>query len=82
LLIEFAEIYLLLNHYARTSANGITRRDKFNYIIDQYETTPGYYNLVFNFHLFIYLFLGFITREYGEQVFNRLNKYNKLLFLF
>jgi len=56
---EFAEIYLMLNHYAGTSDDGVTRRDRFNYILDQYETTPG-----------------FITREYGEQVFNRLNKYN------
>jgi hypothetical protein len=58
--IEFAEIYLMLSHYAGTLPNGRTHRDRFNYILDQYDTTPG-----------------FITREYGEQVFNRLNKYNK-----
>jgi hypothetical protein len=41
LLIEFAELYLMLNHYAGTSANGVTRREKFNYILDQYDPTPG-----------------------------------------
>ena len=51
----------MLSHYAGTLPNGRTRRDRFNYILDQYDTTPG-----------------FITREYGEQVFNHLNKYNKL----
>jgi hypothetical protein len=31
----------MLNHYAGTSANGVTRRDRFNYLLDQYDFTPG-----------------------------------------
>lgn len=38
---EFAEIYLMLNHYAGTTPNGRTRTEKFNYILDQYDQTPG-----------------------------------------
>jgi hypothetical protein len=41
LFIEFAELYLMLSHYAGTSPNGLTRRDRFNYILDQYDVTPG-----------------------------------------
>jgi hypothetical protein len=50
----------MLSHYAGRSSTGGTRRDRFNYILDQYDTTPA-----------------FITRESGEQIYNRLNKYNK-----
>ncbi len=39
--LEFAEVYLMLNHYAGTSPNGVTRRDRFNYLLDQYDLTPG-----------------------------------------
>ncbi|CAF1023357.1 unnamed protein product [Rotaria sordida] len=39
---EFAEIYLMLNHYAGTTPDGLTRRDRFNYILDQYDTTPEF----------------------------------------
>ncbi|CAF4384400.1 unnamed protein product [Rotaria sp. Silwood2] len=56
---EFAEAYLMLTHYAGTSTNGVTFRDRFNYVLDQDNSTPG-----------------FITREQGERVFNRLNRYN------
>jgi len=57
---EFAELYLMLSHYGGILPNGVTRRDRFNYILDQYdEPSPV-----------------FITRERGEQIFNRLNKYN------
>ncbi|UJR18621.1 hypothetical protein I4U23_005529 [Adineta vaga] len=59
---EFAEIYLMLNHYGGTNPNGTTRKEKFNYILDQYDDpTPGY-----------------ISREHGQQVFNRLNNYQTL----
>ncbi|UJR16855.1 hypothetical protein I4U23_003753 [Adineta vaga] len=61
---EFAEAYLMLIHHVGITPNGITFRDRFNYVLDQDNTTSG-----------------FITREQGERVFNRLNKYNKLLFL-
>ncbi|CAF1051843.1 unnamed protein product [Rotaria sordida] len=56
---EFAEAYLMLTHYPSISINGVTFRDRFNYILDQDNSTPG-----------------FITREHGERVFNRLNRYN------
>ncbi len=39
--LEFAEVYLMLNHYAGTSTNGVTHRDRFNYLLDQYDFTPG-----------------------------------------
>jgi hypothetical protein len=39
-LIEFAEIYLMLSHYAGTSPSGVTVRDRANYILDQYDSTP------------------------------------------
>jgi len=38
---EFAEVYLMLSHYGGTAADGTTRRDRFNYILDQYDGTPG-----------------------------------------
>ncbi|UJR24491.1 hypothetical protein I4U23_005866 [Adineta vaga] len=58
---EFAELYLMLNHYSGKTSNGVTYREKFNYLLDQYDITPGY-----------------ITREHGQQVFHRLNQYNRL----
>ncbi|CAF1137247.1 unnamed protein product [Adineta ricciae] len=59
---EFAEVYLMLNHYAGTNPNGTTRKEKFNYILDQYDdTAPGY-----------------ITREHGQQILNRLNNFQNL----
>ncbi|CAF1261322.1 unnamed protein product [Adineta steineri] len=39
---EFAEIYLMLTHYGGTTADGIAHRDRFNYLIDQYDTTPEF----------------------------------------
>ncbi|CAF5006649.1 unnamed protein product, partial [Rotaria sp. Silwood1] len=59
---EFAEIYLMLNHYAGTSPDGSLRHDRFNYLLDIYDTEP----------------LDYITRERAQQVFNYLNKYNNL----
>ncbi|CAF3635401.1 unnamed protein product, partial [Rotaria sp. Silwood2] len=38
MLTEFAEIYLMLNHYAGTSPDGSLRRDRFNYLLDVYDT--------------------------------------------
>jgi hypothetical protein len=38
LLIEFAELYLMLSHFAGTTAAG---RQRFNYILDQYDTEPS-----------------------------------------
>ncbi|UJR34856.1 hypothetical protein I4U23_027635 [Adineta vaga] len=59
---EFAEVYLMLNHYGGTNPNGTTKKDKFNYILDQYDDpTPT-----------------FITRERGQQLINNLNKYQTL----
>ncbi|CAF4113047.1 unnamed protein product [Adineta steineri] len=57
---EFAEAYLMITHHPSMSTNGITLRDRFSYILDQDNSTPG-----------------FITREQGERIFHRLNKYNK-----
>ncbi|CAF2645211.1 unnamed protein product [Rotaria sp. Silwood2] len=57
---EFAEAYMMLTHYPGISTNGVTFRDRFNYILDQDNPTPN-----------------FITRKQGERVFNRLNRYNK-----
>jgi len=39
---EFAELYLMLSHYAGTLPNGVTRRDRFNYILDQYDPSPTF----------------------------------------
>ncbi|CAF1059703.1 unnamed protein product [Rotaria sp. Silwood1] len=52
---EFAEIYLMLNHYAGTLNDGSTRRDRFNYILDQYDTTPGYITREHGQQVFNYL---------------------------
>jgi Ca2+-binding EF-hand superfamily protein len=59
---EFAEAYLMLTHHASMPTNRATFHDRFNYILDQGNPTPG-----------------FITREHGEQAFNRLNRYNHWL---
>jgi hypothetical protein len=68
----------MLNHYSNTSADGVTHRDRFNYILDQYNPTPGDKTFFFfKLSFFLNVFTGFITRDQGEQVFNRLNKYNR-----
>ncbi|CAF4713619.1 unnamed protein product, partial [Rotaria sp. Silwood2] len=59
---EFAEIYLMLNHYAGTAEDGSLRRDHYNYLLDIYDTEP----------------LDYITRERAQQLFNYVNKYNNL----
>ncbi|CAF4863401.1 unnamed protein product, partial [Rotaria sp. Silwood2] len=37
---EFAEAYMMLTHYPGISTNGVTFRDRFNYILDQDNPTP------------------------------------------
>ncbi len=83
-LIEFAEAYLMLTHYPGASTNGVTFHDRLNYILDQDNPTPGKKNSFLFFSdllLFFYIFIGFITREHSERVFNRLNRYNQWGFL-
>lgn len=54
MLIEFAEIYLMLSHYAGTAADGVPRRDRFNYILDQYEPTSGEKHIVLSLSNLLY----------------------------
>jgi len=37
----------MLNHYAGTSPSGVTHRDRFNYLLDQYDFTPGKLILIY-----------------------------------
>jgi len=53
---EFVNAYLLINQYPGKGT--ITPRDRFNYVMDHNNPTPGY-----------------VTRDHGEQVFNRLHRY-------
>ncbi|CAF4441937.1 unnamed protein product, partial [Adineta steineri] len=39
---EFAEAYLMLTHHPDMSNDGITFRDRFNYLLDQDNSTPGF----------------------------------------
>ncbi|CAF1026698.1 unnamed protein product [Adineta steineri] len=39
---EFAEAYLMLTHHPDMSKDGITFRDRFNYLLDQDNSTPGF----------------------------------------
>jgi Ca2+-binding EF-hand superfamily protein len=55
---EFVNAYLLCSQYHMKTKSTTLPRDRFNYIMDHNNPTPGY-----------------ITREHGEQVFNRLNKF-------
>lgn len=36
----------MLNHYY-SSSNGVTGRQRFNYILDQYDTAPGLIIILF-----------------------------------
>ena len=73
----------MLNHYAGTDPNGTTRKEKFNYILDQYDdTAPGLSSFSLTFLIFVLLSFfskGYITREHGQQILNRLNNYQKYL---
>jgi len=57
---EFVNAYVLLHQGSRAGSTSttVTPRDRFNYILDHNNPTPGY-----------------VSREQGEQVFNRLNKF-------
>ncbi|CAF4976791.1 unnamed protein product [Rotaria sp. Silwood1] len=56
---DFVNAYLLLDNRPDTSTSGVSSRDRFNYIMDHNNPTPGY-----------------VSREHGEQLFNRLNLCN------
>jgi len=53
---EFVNAYLLINQNSTNTT--ITPRDRFSYVLDHNNPTPGY-----------------VTRDHGEQVFNRLNRF-------
>ena len=40
-LVEFAEAYLMLTHREGMSTNGVTFRDRLNYMLDQDSASPG-----------------------------------------
>jgi hypothetical protein len=72
--IEFVNAYLLLNH--TDSSKAMTHRDRLNYVMDHNNPTPGKNNFLYNRIFLIMLFLsGYVTRDQGEQVFNRLNRF-------
>jgi len=54
---EFVNAYVLLNEN-RTTSMSVAPRDRFNYVLDHNNPTPGY-----------------VTRDQGEQVFNRLHRF-------
>jgi len=54
---EFVNAYVLLNEN-KTSSMSVAPRDRFNYVLDHNNPTPGY-----------------VSREQGEQVFNRLHRF-------
>ena len=70
LLIEFAEAYLMLIHYPTTSVNGVTFRDRLNYILDQHNSMPGKRNY-FSSYSDAFLFLNICS-----QVLSHVNKVN------
>lgn len=72
----------MLIHYSGAPSKGITFRDRLNYVLDQNNPTPGNENVRFSrFDISLSIFPGYITREQGERAFNRLDRYNKSVFL-
>jgi len=55
---EFVNAYLLCSQYHMKLPSTTSPRDRFNYVLDHNNPTPGY-----------------ISREQGEQVFDRLHRY-------
>lgn len=74
----------MLTEHAGTSTKHITFRDRFNYVLDQDNATPGEKNSFSscaNILVFICIWTGFITRDQGERVFKRLNRYKESVFV-
>jgi hypothetical protein len=71
----------MLTHHTGMPTNSVTFHDRFNYILDQNNPTPGK-KKSFSFVVIpLYVLLtGFITREHGERVFHRLNRYSQSVF--
>ena len=72
--IEFVNAYLLINQ----NNQKITPRDRLSYVLDHNNPTPGTNeNSILSLFYTRVFFSGYVTREQGEQVFNRLNRYYK-----